>query len=87
MLAYFLTGRYGFVSVKSITKRMLVGILLSIIPAALSFILFNYCIQVEELFLKLVLELSVFIICYFGAFGITNQKMVKEAADILKGRF
>jgi putative peptidoglycan lipid II flippase len=87
LLAYFLTGRYGFASVKSITKRMLVGILLSIIPAALSFILFNYCIQIEELFLKLVLELSVFIICYFGAFGITNQKMVKEAADVLKGRF
>lgn len=83
LLAYFLRKKYGLTSVKSITRGMVSGILLSIIPGILSFGLFYSWIPANNLFLKLVLEFSVFFACYIMIEWIANRKVIKEILSIL----
>lgn len=78
LLAYFLEKKYGLTSVQSITRGMVMGILISVIPGILSFVLFHSWILVENLFLKLVLEFSVFFVCYFMIQWMVNRRVMKE---------
>lgn len=86
LLAYCLQKKYQIKSVKDISKGVIVNVISSVIPGMISFLMFNFWISIDLLFVKLFLEIALFAAVYLIVIGITNRKTLITAVHIMKKR-
>ena len=84
LLSYCLQKKHQIKSVKEISKGMVINIILSIIPGMISFLIFNFWISLDALFIKLFLEMTLFAAVYLIVIGITNRRILTTAVQIIK---
>lgn len=84
LLSCYLQKKHQIKSVKDIGKGMVINVILSIIPGIISFLTFNFLINIDFLFAKLFLEMTLFAAIYFAVIGITNRKILITAVHIIK---
>lgn len=84
LLTYFLYKKYNMKSIKKICKNMLMGMLISFISGAVSYLLFNCLLYVNSLFLKLMLEMIIFAIVYIVMLLLVNRSILVIMVNTIK---